>query len=164
MCTSKEDEACNFYLKPHGKYFVIATDPEDTRGNKVFDENHDTEKKKTEEEKDEKLPQRYIKMAKGEFLTPELFISETKLFYFKLRSPEDKKLSRSLPDSRWLPEASGGSQPYFIQPKGERPIFEKKKFFYANGAGKPVRVGKYPNDSCSDELQGLFILTHGYKT
>ena len=158
---------------------MIATDPEDRHTASLKGKDKDTTK----------LPQRYLKMTpeiasdnrviqNSFILTAELVMDQPKRFFFKLRSPEEKKLSQSLPESRWLPEASGGSQPYFIQPKGERSLFRKNKFFYIKQENSTVKgdtltrgddeatvlVGAVPDSDPDGIASQLFVLTPGHKT
>ena len=162
---------------------MIATDPEDKNSRAV--------NPNSVIETDRKLPQCYLKITsdgKNSFvLTPELVMDQPKWFFFKLRSPEENKLSHSLPESRWLPEASGGSQPYFIQPKGERSLlmFRKHKFVYIKREtsteperddtaatstqthvheGATVHVGAFQDGDSGSIISRLFILTPGHKT
>ena len=156
-CTRDKSEACNFYLKPRGKYFVIATDPEDRRPYEAIDSCDDMSK----------VPRRYIK-ANTSGLTAELVIDDTDWFFFKLKSPEDC-LTQPLPRSRWLPESACGSQPYFVQMKGSSR--KMKKLIYiqhdkAQGKDTIDFCVRYRNIIGNDPTttDQLFILQPGRKT
>ena len=165
-CTSKSEYATNFYLKPfEGKYFVIATDPEDPcmGAGRRASSNSQSVRAYT------RAPQRYVHVTKDK-LSARMVIDK-KTAVFKLKSPHalDRKSHHPLSKSQWLPESTLGSQPYYILRRGSSFPSTKSKFMTVEKDEKGRQennplygtITHKPGDDISSQL---FILVPGHPT
>ena len=171
------------YLKPfEEKYFLIATDPEDTRITQQLQEAEEAEKShtsnqlKTEKQHEsttsqpatavnERVPQRFVHLHRegGHVHLSADMVIDKKAAAFKLKYPHRIKSHQTLSKSQWLPEAALGSEPYFIYRRGSS--FQRKSASILSMG--ECTDGKYVvtcgHHSVNIEQQ-LFVLKLGHKT